>query len=84
MGRVTTMTSKGQVTIPKEIREALGLQPGDKIRFIPEEGRVRLERLLRLEEIAGMLPPLDISIDEAIELAKEEHARERYEKMQRW
>ena len=30
MPRVTT---KGQVTIPKEIREALGIQPGDEITF---------------------------------------------------
>jgi AbrB family looped-hinge helix DNA binding protein len=28
-----TLTSKGQTTIPKEIREALGLKPGDKIQF---------------------------------------------------
>ena len=30
MGRVTT---KGQVTIPKTIREELGLQPGDEVTF---------------------------------------------------
>lgn len=29
----TTMTSKGQNTIPKEIRESLGLQPYDKLSF---------------------------------------------------
>ena len=29
----TTLTSKGQVTIPKHIREALGLQPGSKLTF---------------------------------------------------
>jgi antitoxin PrlF len=28
-----TLTSKGQTTIPKEIREGLGLQPGDKMTF---------------------------------------------------
>jgi antitoxin PrlF len=28
-----TLTSKGQTTIPKEIREGLGLQPGDQMTF---------------------------------------------------
>ena len=34
MPRVTT---KGQVTIPKEIREALGVQPGDEVTFEEDE-----------------------------------------------
>jgi antitoxin PrlF len=29
----TTLTSKGQITIPKHIREALSLQPGSKLTF---------------------------------------------------
>ena len=28
-----TLTSKGQTTIPKEIRESLGMQPGDRMTF---------------------------------------------------
>lgn len=32
------MTSKGQVTIPKEIRERLGLRPGDELEFLEERG----------------------------------------------
>lgn len=31
-----TMTSKGQVTIPLHVREALGLKPGDKVGFIKQ------------------------------------------------
>ncbi|MFH1434277.1 MAG: type II toxin-antitoxin system PrlF family antitoxin [Pseudomonadota bacterium] len=34
----SSMTSKGQTTIPKKIREHLNLQPGDRVDFIIEEG----------------------------------------------
>ena len=37
------ITSKGQVTIPKEIREKLNLEKGSKIAFIEEGGRVFIE-----------------------------------------
>ena len=30
---MTTMTSKGQVTVPKQMREALGLKPGSEVVF---------------------------------------------------
>ena len=36
------VTSKGQITIPKEIREKLGLKTGDKILFIEDSGRIYL------------------------------------------
>ena len=34
----STLSSEGQVTIPKEIRERLGLQQGDKVEFVTEGG----------------------------------------------
>ncbi len=34
------VTSKGQITIPIDIRKKLGVKEGDKILFIEEEGRV--------------------------------------------
>ena len=36
----TTLTSKGQVTIPKKIRNIFGLKPKDKLIFIPIENEV--------------------------------------------
>lgn len=49
---VSTMTQKGQVTIPAEIRTLLGLKPHDRVRFSFEEGEVKLEPL-RSQLLAG-------------------------------
>ena len=37
------VTTKGQVTIPQQIRERLGISPSTEIGFIEEKGRVYLE-----------------------------------------
>jgi AbrB family looped-hinge helix DNA binding protein len=38
------MTSKGQVTIPKDVRERLGLRPGDEIEFVEDRRGFRLQK----------------------------------------
>jgi AbrB family looped-hinge helix DNA binding protein len=76
MTHVTTLTSKGQVTIPKEVRDELGLKPRDKIRFSLENGHVVLRKAYpSLEDIVGSLPPLGMPIEDAIEEAKAERAQ---------
>ena len=52
------MTSKGQITVPKDVRLKLGLKPGDRIRFLLEaDGRVRLMPANRdISELMGILP----------------------------
>ncbi len=41
----TTVTSKGQVTIPKPVRDLLGIAPGSAVEFrLEEDGRVVLTR----------------------------------------
>jgi antitoxin PrlF len=40
---LATITSKGQVTIPAEVRKALGLKPRDKIAFLLDQGEVRIK-----------------------------------------
>jgi antitoxin PrlF len=40
----STVTSKGQITIPKEIRDQMGLKPGDRVDFIKDRtGRILLK-----------------------------------------
>jgi AbrB family looped-hinge helix DNA binding protein len=52
---VATLTSKGQVTIPKRVREQLQLQSGDRVDFrIDEDGTVRLYPVARrVPEVFG-------------------------------
>lgn len=54
----STLTSKGQITIPKEVRDRLGVQEGDRIVFqFDEQGRVILRPESRdpLEGLVGFL-----------------------------
>ena len=38
------ITSKGQVTIPRDVRERLGLRPGDEIEFAEDQGGFRVQK----------------------------------------
>lgn len=52
-----TMTSKGQITVPKEVRADLGLEPGSKVMFVKVgDGQYRLlARTGELTDLAGAL-----------------------------
>ena len=69
------MTTKGQVTIPKSIREVLGIRPGDRIAFVRDaEGRVFLEaETVDVRSLRGMLkhdgPP--VSLEKLLHVGKE-------------
>lgn len=55
---MTSLTQKSQVTIPKQIRIALGLKPGDDVEFNLENGRavlVKKPKKLNLEKWRGYL-----------------------------
>lgn len=39
------LSSKGQVTIPKEMRESVGLEPGDVVAYEVQNGAITLRRV---------------------------------------
>jgi antitoxin PrlF len=53
----STITAKGQTTVPKEIRDRLKLKPGDKIEYVVEaDGRITLKaRNKRMLTLPGYL-----------------------------
>ena len=77
---MTKVSSKGQVVIPKEIRERLGILPGEKIIVITrgEEIVLKKARRLRLEELSEKIAgaternKIDVEklIDEAVKWAR--------------
>jgi len=54
-----TLTIKGQITLPKPLRDRLHLQPGDKVEFlIDQSGQVRLLPVtMPISRLKGMTPP---------------------------
>jgi AbrB family looped-hinge helix DNA binding protein len=43
----STITVKGQVTVPKPLRDAFGWKPGDQVAFLRERDGVKLVRATR-------------------------------------
>ncbi len=70
---LATITAKGQITIPKAVRDTLKLNTGDRIEFVfGDDGRLFLLPVTRpVKTLKGMLPkpaqPLSLeAMDEAI------------------
>jgi antitoxin PrlF len=57
---VCTITAKGQTTVPKAIRQALGVGYGDRIVFRVENGAVSVHAIAEAEEDPALAPFLDL------------------------
>ena len=81
----STITSKGQVTIPAEVRRNLGLQAGDRVLFRQVGRQVILESVNDpIDRLSGMLKHLaegrpTVTIEEMKEAAAAGWAEEPYE-----
>lgn len=64
--------SKGQVTIPKDVREVLGISSGDRVTFVVETGNVKLinsavyAMQILQTQMAGEAEISDLTTDEAV------------------
>lgn len=61
----SVLTSKGQTTLPKPVREALGVSPGDRVRYIILGREVRILPVRPIGRLFGTLryegPPVSLS-----------------------
>jgi antitoxin PrlF len=73
------ITSKGQVTIPKSVRDALGLHAGDELLFRVERSRAVIAKTADFLEQAGTVPAgkRGTSWDEIVARTRRERAGRR-------
>ncbi len=59
----STVGEKGQVTIPKPLRDSLALEPGTELEFEEDHGKLIARRVVRtdaLDALVGLLPRMDV------------------------
>ena len=61
--QTVTVSPKYQVVIPKSIRDALKLRPGQKMRVIEYDGRIELIPDRDISELRGFLKGIDTQIE---------------------
>jgi AbrB family looped-hinge helix DNA binding protein len=76
---LSTVTRKGQVTIPSEVRQYLGIGTPDQVAFVIEDNLVRLVPARKtLESVFGAIPALPgretVDFEDQIEEAMQEEA----------
>ena len=49
------ITAKGQTTLPKSVREALSAQAGDRVRYVIQDGEVRIIPVRPIGRLFGVL-----------------------------
>lgn len=54
---ITTVTQKGQVTIPKKMRDDLGIKNNNKVKVEKKEGYLKITPTFDLLDIAGTIKP---------------------------
>ena len=81
MDAAARVTSKGQVTVPKAVREALGIEAGDEVVFRVEGNRAVLARTPGFLELAGSIrvpaAARNVAWDEVLRRTREHRAAAR-------
>ena len=76
----STITAKGQTTLPKDVRSILNIKPGDKVRYLLLDGEVRILKARPLSSLKGLLKrndqePVSLAeMDEAISEGARSHS----------
>jgi AbrB family looped-hinge helix DNA binding protein len=60
MEALTTISSKYQIVIPRDVREKFNLKPGQKLMFIPYQKSIRLVVVPSIKDARGMFQGINV------------------------
>lgn len=58
-----TVSSKYRVVIPKEIRDSMGIQPGEKVQIFQHGDRIELVPVKEMKKMRGFLNGIDTTVN---------------------
>jgi AbrB family looped-hinge helix DNA binding protein len=58
-----TVSSKYQIVIPQNVREPMGIRPGQKVRVMRYEDRIEVIPVRPIEEMRGFLKGIDTTVE---------------------
>jgi AbrB family looped-hinge helix DNA binding protein len=77
---IAILTSKGQITIPKVVREGLGVETGDRVEFVEREPGVYtvIAATRDVRDLKGMIPrpPRQVSLEDMNRAVRRRAARQ--------
>jgi len=56
------VSPKYQIVIPREVRESMGISPGEKVQIFQYENRIEFVQLKELKKMRGFLKRIDTSV----------------------
>jgi AbrB family looped-hinge helix DNA binding protein len=59
----TKVSEKGQITVPKQLRERLGIRPGDELEVVDEGGKIVLTKAATDDPVAAVYGILGTNLD---------------------
>lgn len=76
--QITTVTTKGQITLPAEIRKKRGIKPGDKVQISEEKGEIKVKPVADFFSFKGALKGRRLPSENEMEQIAAREAVERY------
>ena len=68
----TTVSARGGVTVPSSVRDQLGIEEGDKLRWhLDDDGDLQIEVVHQREGVFDDVEPIDMGETDAVEVKKE-------------